>query len=99
MQLEPCNRRAFCNCGVAVRMGQDVYAISLCGKLWSFEYKVCGDKVLRVQSFRSKLYKVMFWFVYLVCMHGVVFHFSSPEQRSGRAIILPPALASTNFIS
>ena len=38
-------------------------------------------------------YLPLFWATY-TCINYVIF--SLPEQRSGRAIVLPPALASTN---
>ena len=52
---------AYCNCGVAVRMGRDVYVIDLCrAQPWFINYKHCEDRVIRVQSFGELKYKVKY---------------------------------------
>ena len=60
IRLKRCNRdKALCNCGIAARVGQDVYKIDLCDTDSMFmNYVSCGDNVLKVKSDKEYKYKV-----------------------------------------
>lgn len=61
LQVMKCNSdKAYCNCAVAAKSGQDIYIITTCNGNLAFEYKACGDKQLKVKSFKSRKYKIFF---------------------------------------
>lgn len=50
---------AYCNCGVAVRSGQDIYTISSCNDISKMAYTNCADGYLKVKSFGPNQYKII----------------------------------------
>ena len=55
-----CNGVAFCNCGVAALAGQDVFYIDYCDGGVDIDYKSCGDKILKVKSYKELKYEVKY---------------------------------------
>ena len=60
IRLKRCNNdRALCNCGIAARVGQDIYKMDFCDTDSMFlNYVSCGDNVLKVKSNKEYKYKV-----------------------------------------
>lgn len=71
MQTTECARNIWCNCGVAVSAGRDVFIVNNCGnggrKKWDVRFRECKDRVLRrkVTRVTTSHYKVSISDAYL----------------------------------
>lgn len=60
------NARVKCNCGVAVRVGSDVYVIDVCNGSLSMGYKLCGDNVLTTMKENDFTYTVSSYSIVMI---------------------------------